>query len=61
MADQGPGDAALLELVDRDLTGESTVGLVEDVLGGDLETLAEVLAGEEKVEGGRGDDDLCEA
>ena len=56
---QGPGDVGLLELAGRDLTGESTVGLVEDVLGSDLETGAEVLAGEEKVEGRRGNDDLC--
>jgi hypothetical protein len=56
---QGPGDVGLLELAGRDLTGEGTVGLVEDVLGSDLETGAEVLTGEEKVEGRRGDDDLC--
>lgn len=56
---QGPGDVGLLELAGRDLTGESTVGLVEDVLGGDLETGAEMLTGEEKVESGRGNDNLC--
>lgn len=56
---QGPGDVGLLELAGRDLTGEGTVGLVEDVLGSDLEAGAEVLAGEEKVESRRGNDDLC--
>ena len=56
---QGPGDVGLLELRGRDLTGEGTVGLVEDVLGSDLETGAEVLTGEEQVEGRRGNDDLC--
>lgn len=58
VAEEGPGDVGVLELGDGDLTGEGTVGLVEDVLGGNLNTLAGVLAGEEEVEGGRGDDDL---
>ena len=56
---QSPGDVGLLELAGRDLTGEGTVGLVEDVLSSDLETGAEVLTGEEKVEGRRGNNDLC--
>lgn len=59
VAEDGPCDAAVLELLSGDLTGESTVGLVVDVLGGDLKTLAEVLAGEEEVESGRSNDDLC--
>lgn len=58
VADQGPGDVGVLELGSGDLAGEGTVGLVEDVLGGDLNALTSVLAGEEEVEGGRGDDDL---
>jgi hypothetical protein len=58
VAEQGPGDVRVLELGDGDLAGEGAVGLVEDVLGGDLDALAGVLAGEEEVEGGRGDDDL---
>jgi hypothetical protein len=57
VADQSPGDVGVLELRGGDLAGESTVGLVEDVLGGDLDALAGVLAGEEEVEGGWGDDD----
>ena len=57
---QGPGNVGLLELAGRDLTSEGTVGLVEDVLGGNLEAGAEVLTGEEKVEGRRGNDDLYE-
>lgn len=56
---QSPGDVGLLELAGRYLTGEGTVGLVEDVLGSDLEAGAEVLTGEEKVESRRGNDDLC--
>jgi hypothetical protein len=58
VADQSPGNVGVLELRGGDLAGESAVGLVEDVLGGDLDALAGVLAGEEEVEGGRGDDDL---
>lgn len=59
VAEDGPCDAAILELLRRDLAGEGAAGLVVDVLCGDLETLAEVFAGEEEVEGWRGDDDLC--
>jgi hypothetical protein len=58
VAEESPGDVGVLELGDGDLAGEGAVGLVEDVLGGDLDALAGVLAGEEEVEGGRGDDDL---
>lgn len=54
-----PCDAAVLELVRADLAGEGAGGLVEDVLGGDFEAGTEVLAGEEEVEGGWGDDDFC--
>lgn len=58
MADDGPGDAAVLELICGDLAGEGTAGLVEDVLRGNFEALAQVLACEEKVERWRGDDNL---
>lgn len=59
VAEDGPCDAAILELLRRDLAGEGAAGLVEDVLGSDLEALAQVLAGEEEVERWRSDDDLC--
>jgi hypothetical protein len=59
VAEDGPGDVAVLELGDRDLAREGAVGLVEDVLGRDFETGAEVLADEEEVDGRGGDDDLC--
>lgn len=59
VAEDRPGDATVLELVGGDLAGESTAGLVEDVLCGDFEALAEVLACEEEVESWWGDDDLC--
>lgn len=58
MAQDRPGDTAVLELVGGDLARKGTVGLVEDVLCGDFETFAEMLAGEKEVEGRRGDDDL---
>jgi hypothetical protein len=54
-----PRDAAVLELVRADLAREGARRLVEDVLCGDFEALAEVLAREEEVEGGWGDDDFC--
>lgn len=44
VADEGPCDAALLQLLSGDLAGESAIGLVEDVLGSDFDALAEVLA-----------------
>ena len=58
MTKDSPGDAAVLELLSRDLAGEGTVRLVEDVLRRDLNTLAEVLACEEEVERWWCDDDL---
>ena len=58
VAQDGPVDASVLELRDRDLAGEGTVGLVEDVLGGDLDVLGQGLADELEVEVRGGDDDL---
>jgi len=58
MPEKSPRDVGVLELRDGDLACESAVGLVEDVLGGDFDAGAEVLAGEEEVEGGRRDDDF---
>jgi hypothetical protein len=58
VAEDDPVDVAVLELGDRDLAGESTVGLVEDVLGGDLDVLAEGLTDEREVDGRRRDNDL---
>lgn len=59
VAQDGPCDTAVLELVRADLACEGAGRLVEDVLRGDFEAGAQVLAGEEEVEGGWGDDDLC--
>jgi hypothetical protein len=61
VAENGPVDAALLELRNRDLASVGAVGLVVDILGSDLETLAEVLAGGEQEERRGGNDNLCVA
>ncbi len=58
VAQEGPGDGRVLELADGNLPREGPVGAVKDVLGGDFDAGAEVLAGEEEVEGWRRDDDL---
>lgn len=60
VAEDGPVDVDILELRDGDLASESTVGLVEDVLGGNLDVLAESLADEGEVESRRGDNNLWE-
>lgn len=59
VADQGPADVGVLELGGRDLASEGALVLVVDVLGGDLDLLAELRACEKEVDGRRGDDDLC--
>jgi len=59
VSQQCPLDLGLLELCDADLAGEGAVGLVEDILCAYADLFADMLAGEEEVEGGRGDDDLC--
>ena len=59
MSQQCPLDLSLLELCNTDLAGEGAVGLIEDILGAYANFFADMLAGEEEVEGGRGDDDLC--
>lgn len=58
VAEDGPVDAGVLELRDADLAGVGTARLVVGVLGGYLDVLAEGVADEEEVEGGRGNDDL---
>lgn len=55
VAEQRPCDAAVFELGNGDLAGESTVGLVEHVLRGDFDGRGEVFAREEQVERGWGD------
>lgn len=58
MSEDGPVDVGLTELLHTDLTGESTVGLVEDVLGSNADLLVGQAAGEGEVQGGRRDDNL---
>ena len=58
MTEDRPGDAAVFELVRGDLAGKGAAGLVEDVLCSDFKAFAEMLAGEEEVQGWWGDDDL---
>jgi hypothetical protein len=58
VADNSPVNLSILELLNADFTGESTVGLVEDVLGGNANLGVGSLAGKEEVEGRGGDDDL---
>jgi hypothetical protein len=60
VAEDGPVDLTVLELGDGDLASESTVGLVVDVLGGNLDILAESVADEREVEGRRRDNNLWE-
>jgi hypothetical protein len=58
VAQDGPRDVAVFELGDGDFAREGAVGSVEDVLGRDFDARAQVLAGQEEVERGRGDDDF---
>lgn len=58
MTDDNPVDAGVLQLLDADLTGESTIGLVEDVLGSNADLLVGQLAGEGEVESGGRNDNL---
>jgi len=60
VAEDGPVDLTVLELGDGDFASESTVGLVVDVLGGNLDILAESVADEREVKGRRRDNDLWE-
>lgn len=58
MSDNNPVNLSILELLNADFTSESTVGLVEDVLGGNANLGVGSLAGKEEVEGRGGDDDF---
>lgn len=58
MANDNPVNLGVLQLLDADLAGESTVGLVKDVLGSNADLRVGEAAGEGEVEGGGRDDDL---
>jgi hypothetical protein len=58
VAENGPVDVAVKELGDGDLARVGTAGLVEDVLGSNLDVGADGLTDEGEVKGGRSDNDL---
>jgi hypothetical protein len=58
VANDNPVNLGVLQLLNADLAGESTVGLVEDVLGSNADLGVGQAAGESEVEGGGRDDDL---
>lgn len=58
MSDNGPVNLGILELLHAQFTGESTVGLIVDILGCDRDRRVGEFAGECEVDGGRGNDDL---
>ena len=58
VTDDSPVDLSILELLNTDLSGEGTVGLVVDVLGSNTDLRVGELAGQGEVEGGGRDDDL---
>ena len=59
VTEDGPADAAVLELRDADLAREGTVGLVKDVLSSNFDVVLEMLAHEEEIQGWRGNYNLC--
>jgi hypothetical protein len=58
VADDSPVNLGIAELLNTDLSGESTIGLVVDVLGSNTDLGVGKLAGQSEVDGGGGDDDL---
>jgi hypothetical protein len=59
VAQQSPSNVAIFELIDRDLASEGAVGLVEDILGCNLQARLEVLASKEKVKSRWSNDNFC--
>ncbi len=53
VSEDRPRDAGVFELADADLTRESTIRPVEDVLSGDFDSFTEMFASQEQVYGGR--------
>lgn len=58
VTNDNPVNLGVLQLLNANLAGESTVGLVEDVLGSNADLGVGKAAGEGEVEGGGRDDDL---
>lgn len=59
VSEDTPRDPTVQQLRDADLARERAIRLVEDVLRGDLDALAQILAREEQIKRGRAYDDLC--
>lgn len=53
-----PGNVAVFQLLNRDLTSEGSSRLVKNVLSSDFDFRSEVIASKEEIEGGWGNDDL---
>lgn len=58
MANDSPVDLGITELLNADLSGEGTVGLVVDILGSNANLGVGELAGQGEVQGRGGDDNL---
>jgi hypothetical protein len=58
MTQNRPSNARVLELLDRDFTSKSTIGLIVDVLRGNLDVVIEIFANEKKEERWRSNNDL---
>lgn len=58
VADDNPVDLGIAKMLDADLTGESSIGLVVDVLGGNADLGVGQVARQGEVQCGRRDDDL---
>jgi hypothetical protein len=60
VADQGPGDTGVLELVNGDLASVCAIWLIEDVLCGNLDLVLGLLLREGEIDGWWCNDDLWE-
>ena len=58
MACQSPGNSAIFQLLCTYFACEGAVGLIENILGGNLDALAEGLSGNQEVDSRWSDDDL---
>ena len=59
MSAQSPPNLAVAQLLRANLSGESAIGFVKDVLAADFNLIFEVFADEEQEEAGWSDNDFC--
>ena len=59
VTEYSPCNVRVFELFDTDFASKGAIGLVEDILSSYFKVGAEVLAGEKKIKGWRGDDNFC--